>query len=74
MFSPHETMCMEEIRELAQGVWDSFHRLREILGPVEVRCLRCAAGWRCRRLFEAKPIEVPVLAEVIGVDVRRLRY
>ena len=30
MFSPHETMSSEEIRERTQGVWDSFYGLREI--------------------------------------------
>src|SRR5579862_7106269 len=30
MFSPHETMTTEEIRERTQGVWDSFYGLREI--------------------------------------------
>jgi hypothetical protein len=32
MFSPHETMTTEEIRERTQGVWDSFYSLREIWG------------------------------------------
>ncbi len=30
MFSPHETMTTEEIRERTQGVWDSFYGIREI--------------------------------------------
>jgi radical SAM superfamily enzyme YgiQ (UPF0313 family) len=30
MFSPHETMSTEEIRERTQGVWDNFYALREI--------------------------------------------
>ncbi len=30
MFTPHETMTTEEIRERTQGVWDSFYSLREI--------------------------------------------
>jgi hypothetical protein len=30
MFSPHETMTTEEIRERTQGVWDSFYSMREI--------------------------------------------
>lgn len=30
MFSPHETMTTDEIRERTQGVWDSFYGLREI--------------------------------------------
>ena len=30
MFSPHETMTTDEIRERTQWVWDSFYSLREI--------------------------------------------
>ena len=30
MFSPHETMSTEEIRERTQGVWDKFYSLREV--------------------------------------------
>ena len=30
MFTPHETMTTEEIRERTQGVWDSFYSLREV--------------------------------------------
>jgi hypothetical protein len=30
MFSPHETMSMDEIRERTQGVWDTFYGLREV--------------------------------------------
>jgi hypothetical protein len=30
MFSPHETMTTEEIRERTQGVWDNFYSMREI--------------------------------------------
>ena len=30
MFSPHETMSADEIRERTQWVWDSFYGLREI--------------------------------------------
>jgi radical SAM superfamily enzyme YgiQ (UPF0313 family) len=30
MFTPHETMTTEEIRERTQGVWDNFYNLREI--------------------------------------------
>ena len=30
MFSPHETMTTDEIRERTQGVWDTFYSLREI--------------------------------------------
>jgi radical SAM superfamily enzyme YgiQ (UPF0313 family) len=30
MFSPHDTMTADEIRERTQGVWDTFYSLREI--------------------------------------------
>ena len=30
MFSPHETMTTDEIRERTQGVWDTFYGLREV--------------------------------------------
>jgi len=30
MFSPHETMTTDEIRERTQGVWDTFYSLREV--------------------------------------------
>ena len=30
MFTPHDTMSMDEIRERTQGVWDKFYGLREV--------------------------------------------
>jgi hypothetical protein len=30
MFSPHQTMSAEEIRDRTQGVWDNFYSLREV--------------------------------------------
>ncbi|HEY3837304.1 MAG TPA: radical SAM protein [Bryobacteraceae bacterium] len=30
MFSPHETMSADEIRQRTQGVWDTFYSIREI--------------------------------------------
>jgi tRNA A37 methylthiotransferase MiaB len=30
MFTPHQTMSMDEIRERTQGVWDSFYSLKEV--------------------------------------------
>jgi radical SAM superfamily enzyme YgiQ (UPF0313 family) len=30
MFSPHETMTTDEIRDRTQGVWDTFYGLREV--------------------------------------------
>ncbi len=30
MFTPHQTMSMDEIRERTQGVWDSFYSMREV--------------------------------------------
>jgi hypothetical protein len=30
MFSPHDTMSSDEIRERTQGVWDTFYSMREI--------------------------------------------
>ena len=30
MFSPHETMSPDEIRQRTQGVWDTFYSIREI--------------------------------------------
>ena len=51
MFSPHETMTMEEIRERTQGVWDSFYSLREIWG--RSKCVPTLRG-RLAFLFVSK--------------------
>jgi radical SAM superfamily enzyme YgiQ (UPF0313 family) len=51
MFSPHETMSTEEIRERTQGVWDSFYSLREIW--VRSKCVPTLRG-RLAFLFISK--------------------
>jgi radical SAM superfamily enzyme YgiQ (UPF0313 family) len=51
MFSPHETMSTEEIRERTQGVWDSFYGLREIWG--RSKCVPTLRG-RLAFLFISK--------------------
>ena len=51
MFSPHETMTTEEIRERTQGVWDSFYSLREIWG--RSKCVPTLRG-RLAFLFISK--------------------
>jgi radical SAM superfamily enzyme YgiQ (UPF0313 family) len=51
MFSQHETMTTEEIRERTQGVWDSFYSLREIWG--RSKCVPTLRG-RLAFLFVSK--------------------
>ena len=51
MFSPHETMTTEEIRERTQGVWDSFYSLREIW--IRSKCVPTLRG-RLAFLFISK--------------------
>jgi len=46
MFSPHETMSTDEIRERTQGVWDTFYSLGEIW-----RRSRCVPLLRDRLAF-----------------------
>ena len=46
MFSPHETMTTEEIRERTQGVWDSFLQPAGDLEAVEVRAHAARRAWR----------------------------
>jgi radical SAM superfamily enzyme YgiQ (UPF0313 family) len=51
MFSPHETMTTEEIRERTQGVWDSFYSLREVW--IRSKCVPTLRG-RLAFLFISK--------------------
>jgi radical SAM superfamily enzyme YgiQ (UPF0313 family) len=51
MFSPHETMSMDEIRDRTQGVWDSFYSLREIW--IRSKCVPTLRG-RLAFLFISK--------------------
>jgi hypothetical protein len=51
MFSPHETMSTEEIRERTQGVWDSFYGMREIW--IRSKCVPTLRG-RLAFLFISK--------------------
>jgi len=46
MFTPHQTMSMDEIRERTQGVWDNFYSMAEIWERS-----KCAPGWRGRLAF-----------------------
>jgi hypothetical protein len=47
MFSPHETMSSDEIRERTQGVWDTFYSIREIWQRSS-----CVPNFRDRLAFE----------------------
>ena len=58
MFTPHETMTTEEIRERTQGVWDSFYSLREIWS--RSKCVPTLRG----------PAGVPVHLQAVSPDVR----
>jgi radical SAM superfamily enzyme YgiQ (UPF0313 family) len=51
MFSPHETMSTDEIRERTQGVWDNFYSLREIW--IRSKCVPTLRG-RLAFLFISK--------------------
>jgi radical SAM superfamily enzyme YgiQ (UPF0313 family) len=51
MFSPHETMTTEEIRERTQGVWDSFYSMREVW--IRSKCVPTLRG-RLAFLFISK--------------------
>jgi radical SAM superfamily enzyme YgiQ (UPF0313 family) len=51
MFSPHETMTTEEIRERTQGVWDTFYSMREIW--IRSKCVPTLRG-RLAFLFISK--------------------
>jgi radical SAM superfamily enzyme YgiQ (UPF0313 family) len=46
MFSPHETMSTDEIRERTQGVWDQFYSLSSIW-----KRSRCVPGMKGRLAF-----------------------
>jgi len=51
MFSPHETMTTDEIRERTQRVWDTFYSLREVWG--RSKCVPTLRG-RLAFLFISK--------------------
>ena len=51
MFSPHETMTTDEIRERTQGVWDTFYSMREVWG--RSKCVPTLRG-RLAFLFISK--------------------
>ena len=51
MFSPHETMTTDEIRERTQGVWDIFYSMREVWG--RSKCVPTLRG-RLAFLFISK--------------------
>jgi radical SAM superfamily enzyme YgiQ (UPF0313 family) len=57
MFSPHETMSTDEIRERTQGVWDNFYGIRENMAAFEVRS------------HAARAAGVPVHLEAVSPDV-----
>jgi hypothetical protein len=46
MFSPHETMSTDEIRERTQGVWDNFYSL-----PAIWKRSKCVKSLRGRLAF-----------------------
>jgi hypothetical protein len=46
MFSPHDTMSTDEIRERTQGVWDQFYSLSSIW-----QRSRCVPGLKGRLAF-----------------------
>ncbi len=51
MFTPHQTMSMDEIRERTQGVWDRFYSMREVWG--RSKCVSTLKG-RVAFLFISK--------------------
>ncbi len=51
MFSAHETMTTDEIRERTQGVWDTFYSMREVWG--RSKCVPTLRG-RLAFLFISK--------------------
>ena len=62
MFSPHETMSTDEIRERTQGVWDNFYSLPGDLEKVEMR------------EESARTAGVSVHLQALSADVRENRY
>jgi radical SAM superfamily enzyme YgiQ (UPF0313 family) len=51
MFSPHETMSTDEIRDRTQGVWDSFYSIRDVWE--RSKCVQSLRG-RLAFLFVSK--------------------